>query len=132
MGWDTAIQDELSEDKLEEEFAEEEQLKETTVERNINSLFRSPQWRDLLWDRIYATKGDGTGTAIYNGSLQVLNDVLEKKYGDVLPVGESEKQKFIDDYLEALREAKILLSYVRFTAITMSEVEKILAKTTAD
>lgn len=97
--------------------------KESTIERNIRSLARSPQGRDLLWDRIYATKGGGTGTPIYNGPLEVLNSLLFKKYGDVLPTQEREKQIFIDEYLHELQKANILLSYVRFSAVTMREVE---------
>lgn len=107
----------------------DEAQKESTIERNIRSLARSPQGRDLLWDRIYATKGGGTGTPIYNGPLEVLNSLLSEKYGDVLPTQETEKQIFIDEYLQKLQKANILLSYVRFSAVTMREVESALSIT---
>lgn len=78
----------------------------------------------LLWDRIVATYG-GTGTKIINGALAALESV-KKSYQDTLPTNEVKKQQFIDDYLNELRRQNILVSYVRFSAVTIKEVRAAL------
>ena len=51
---------------------------------------------------------------------------VKKSYHDTLPTNEAKKQQFIDDYLNELLLQNILVSYVRFSAVTIREVRAAL------